>query len=94
MATFDAFKTGVDLSGAVGMEGNGEGGYFPAYSVRSTPQSGGGASFNYRMRGFDTNGSVNNIVYWNSVEIDSDASDYSGSAGPVVDIVIQRIVTA
>ena len=54
----------------------------------------GGASFTYRMRGFDSNGAVNSTVYWNSSEADADASDYSGSAGPVVDIVIQRIVTA
>lgn len=42
----------------------------------------------YRMRGFDQNGGVNDYVFWDSMEVDADASDYSGSAGPVVDVVL------
>ena len=51
-----------------------------------------GAALTFRMRGFDQNGSVNSIVYWSSTEVDSDASDYIGSAGPVVNIVIQKVI--
>ena len=54
--------------------------------------SGGGSTLTYRMRGFDQNGSVNDYVFWSSAEIDSDASEYAGSAGPVVDIVVVDIL--
>lgn len=55
-------------------------------------EGGGGAGVTYRMRGFDQNGAVNDFVFWDSAEVDSDASDYSGSAGPVVDIVVHRVL--
>jgi len=41
----------------------------------------------YLMRGFDTNVSVNTTVYWFANSIDSTASQYKGSAGPVNNIV-------
>lgn len=50
--------------------------------------AGGGAAVNYRMRAFDTNGAVNDFVYWDSLTIDSAGSGYSGSAGPLTDIVV------
>jgi len=52
----------------------------------------GGTVLIYRMRGFDQNGAVNDFVYWGSTEVDADASDYEGSAGPVVDIVVHRVL--
>lgn len=42
----------------------------------------------YRMRGFDQHVSVNDYVYWSATEVDSDASEYGGSIGPVVDVVL------
>jgi len=48
----------------------------------------------YRMRGFDQNGGVNDYVYWSSAEVDTDASDYAGSAGPVVDVVVHKVLGA
>ncbi len=64
------------------------------FGVNITPSvpAGGGAGATYRMRGFDQNGAVNDFVFWDSAEVDSDASDYSGSAGPVVDIVVHRVL--
>jgi len=61
---------------------------------RPADVGGGGPTVVYRMRGFDQNGSVNDYVYWDSTEVDADASDYSGSAGPVVDIVLQKVLGA
>lgn len=59
----------------------------------TTPHgSGGGSTLTYRMRGFDQNGAVNDYVFWSSAEVDADASDYVGSAGPVVDIVVVDIL--
>lgn len=52
------------------------------------------AAINYRMRGFDENVSVNSTVYWTSTEVDADASEYTGSAGPVINIVVNDIVGA
>jgi len=52
----------------------------------------GGTSVTYRMRGFDQNGAVNGYVFWSSTTVDDDASDYSGSAGPVVDIIVHKVV--
>jgi hypothetical protein len=46
------------------------------------------------MRGFDQNGGVNDYVFWDSTEVDADASDYAGSAGPVVDIILQKVLGA
>jgi hypothetical protein len=63
-----------------------------ALELGVTPHSTGLGSGTYRMRGFDTNGSVNAIVYWNSATADSTAEDYTGSAGPVVNIIISDIV--
>lgn len=60
--------------------------------LQTTPHSTGLGSGTYRMRGFDTNGSVNGIVYWNSAVADSAAEDYTGSAGPVVNIIISDII--
>lgn len=40
-----------------------------------------------RMRGFDTNILINKTVYWNAPFIDNLASQYTGSAGPVIDVV-------
>ena len=70
---------------------------FPAEiiaTIGDTPASspGGGSTITYRMRGFDQNGAVNGYVFWSSSEVDSDASDYAGSAGPVVDIVVVDIL--
>jgi hypothetical protein len=56
--------------------------------------AGGGGGATYRMRGFDQNGAVNSIVYWNATTVDSAAASYTGSAGPVVDIVVKAIVGA
>jgi len=52
-----------------------------------------GGGVTYRMRGFDQNVSVNRIVYWTATEVDSDASEYTGSAGPVVDIVVSKVIS-
>ena len=46
----------------------------------------------YRMRGFDQNGAVNDYVFWDSYNIDSGAADYAGSAGPVVDIIVHKVI--
>lgn len=55
----------------------------------ATPHgTGGGAGVVYRMRGFDQNVSVNGYVFWSSSTVDSGATNYAGSAGPVVDIVV------
>jgi hypothetical protein len=54
----------------------------------------GGTGVTYRMRGFDQNGAVNDYVFWSSSTVDSSASNYAGSAGPVVDIVVHSIVGA
>lgn len=48
----------------------------------------GGTSVNYRMRAFDTNGAVNDFVYWDSPQVDPIGSGYLGSAGPITDIVV------
>jgi hypothetical protein len=56
------------------------------------PGGSGGAGKTYRMRGFDTNGAVNSTVYWNSTTIDADAADYTGSAGPVINIVVNDVI--
>lgn len=45
----------------------------------------------YRMRGFDVG--LGRYAYWNSSEVDDDASDYTGP-GAVVDIVVQAILGA
>jgi hypothetical protein len=59
----------------------------------TTPHgSGGGSTLSYRMRGFDQHVSVNGYVFWSSSEVDDDASEYVGSAGPVVDIVVVDIL--
>lgn len=50
----------------------------------------GGGPLRYLMRAFDTNGAVNRFVYWYSEEIDSSGSVYSGSAGPLNEIVVFR----
>ncbi len=55
-----------------------------------TPPVLAGGGVTYRMRGFDQNVAVDDIVFWDSDHVDADASDYSGSAGPVVDIVVQK----
>lgn len=57
--------------------------------VDGTPVGGGGAT--YRMRGYDTN--LTSIVFWDSAEVDADASDYGGP-GPVNDIVVHAILGA
>ncbi len=48
----------------------------------------------YWMRGFDENVAVNDYVFWGSGKVDSDARDYRGSAGPVVNIVVHKKVGA
>ena len=40
----------------------------------------------YRMRGFDTNGAVNDYVFWDSGIEDPTGPNYSGP-GPLIDIV-------
>lgn len=65
------------------------------FDFQFTPAESGGAAGlvpSYRMRGFDQNVAVNAIVFWNSNSVDSAAADYSGSAGPVVDIVVHHYV--
>jgi hypothetical protein len=52
------------------------------------PAPGGGVI--YRMRGFDENVGVDDTVFWDSDHVDATAADYTGSAGPVVDIVVQK----
>lgn len=52
----------------------------------------GGAGVTYRMRGYDTNVSVDSIVYWDSTGVDTNAEDYAGSAGPVINVIISDIV--
>jgi hypothetical protein len=61
----------------------------------STQIGGGGvgAVVTYRMRGYDQNVSVDRIVYWNATEPDADASEYTGSVGPVVDIVVVNVIS-
>lgn len=59
--------------------------------IVGTTAAGSGVA-TYRMRGFDQNVSVNDIVYWTSTDIDSTATNYLGSAGPVVDIVVYKIL--
>lgn len=49
-------------------------------------------NFAYRMTGFDNNVAVNRRVYWTALEIDDDASEYGGSAGPVDDIQVHALV--
>jgi len=68
----------------------------PSDSNRDSSQSGEivvldsgiAPGINYRMRAFDQNGSVNDYVYWDSPVIDAFGTDYTGSAGPIVDIVV------
>lgn len=56
-----------------------------------TPAAGGGgAALVYRMRGYDTNVAVDDTVFWNSDHVDATAADYTGSAGPVINIVLQK----
>ena len=52
----------------------------------------GGGGVTYRMRGFDQHVSVNDYVFWSSSTVDASASNYAGSAGPVVDIVVASII--
>ena len=54
------------------------------------PDVGGGST--YRMRGFDQNGAVNDYVFWDATEVDGDASEYTGSAGPVVDVILHKVI--
>lgn len=63
-------------------------------SPGETPHGSGvaGAGVTYRMRGFDTNGAVNGIVYWDSTTVDSTALNYTGSAGPVINIIISDVI--
>ena len=61
-----------------------------AYPLRLFPAVVGGSALVYRMRGFDQNVAVNDIVYWDSDHVDATAADYTGSAGPVVDTVLQK----
>lgn len=66
--------------------------HFGAFLFKTAATSGGApATVTYTMRGFDQNGAVNDYVTWTSSEVDDDASDYAGSAGPVVDIVVLNV---
>ena len=58
----------------------------------STPHGSGGSSAIYRMRGFDQNGAVNDFVSWNATSEDPTATQYAGSAGPVVNIRLIEII--
>lgn len=58
------------------------------YLIDSGTLGAGAGGVTYRMRGFDTNGAVNRIVYWSSSNIDTAAVDYTGSAGPVIDVLV------
>jgi len=92
MATHDAFIT---VSGTTVHAGTGPmNRYFNAFTTTSsgTPAAQQGGSVSYRMRGYDQNGAVNGYVFWTSTTVDDDASDYSGSAGPVVDIIVHKVV--
>lgn len=70
----------------------------PVVKGAIAPSGSGGntapAAVTYRMRGFDTNGSVNDWVHWTANEIDSDASEYTGSAGPVTRISLVKEIGA
>jgi hypothetical protein len=57
-------------------------------------EGGGGAALVYRMRGFDQNVAVNDTVFWDSDHVDATAADYTGSAGPVINIVLQKKIGA
>lgn len=59
-------------------------------TVDNTDGAAPGGAITYRMRGFDTHGSVNNWVHWTANEIDGDASEYTGSAGPVTRISLVK----
>ncbi|MBW2691001.1 MAG: hypothetical protein JRE57_00025 [Deltaproteobacteria bacterium] len=56
--------------------------------ARIPDREGSGSGVVFVMRGFDQNGAVNDYVYWDSSTVDSGAVNYSGSAGPVVDVVV------
>ena len=56
--------------------------------VGSLLSSGSASVLRYHMRGFDQNGAVNDYVYWDAPAVDPGASSYTGSAGPVVDVVV------
>jgi hypothetical protein len=63
-------------------------------AYRSLGAEPGGGGLTYRMRGFDQNVSVNDIVFWDSDHVDATAADYTGSAGPVINIVVQKKIGA
>jgi len=46
----------------------------------------------YRMRGFDSNTAVNRIVYWVANKIDTTAAQYTGSSGPVSDVIVAAVI--
>lgn len=63
---------------------------YQSYSLSIVEEGASGVLKPYRMSGFDQNVLVNDWVFWDATKVDSDASEYTGSAGPVVNIVVQR----